>query len=244
MTLLPRADLAFGWSYFMTRDKRFLWQGEIDFDFDVIDYGAGRLALIGRYEAVLGHERRLYDVNHGNYAFDVVGSYRVGSTEVMALAHHVSRHLTDRELTPAISWNLIGARVRHQHLFEPAPADAIGASDRLPPARLEAEIDMGAFTHQAFVDYTWRSRARVTYRQPISPSVSLIASGMGELIGVNHDLAGRDNLCGGRIEGGLRFRGGAADLEVFAAYERRIDAYPTDRSRARLTSIGFRLVTR
>jgi hypothetical protein len=37
--------------------------------------------------------------------------------------------------------------------------------------------------------------------------------------------------------------GRAAAVEFFAGYERRIDAYPTDRFRVRMFTFGFRIVS-
>ena len=65
----------------------------------------------------------------------------------------------------------------------------------------------------------------------------------GEVIGVDEETRGKNRVCGGRVEGGLRLRGEAATLEVFIGYERRIDAFPTDRYRVRWTTIGFRVTT-
>ena len=38
--------------------------------------------------------------------------------------------------------------------------------------------------------------------------------------------------------------GKTASLEIFAAYERRIDGFPTDRFRVRFTEVGFRITSR
>ena len=76
------------------------------------DYGSGRLRLRGDYEAVLGRERRPYDLNQGNYAFEISGTKRFTRAEVAVLSQHVSRHLVDRDNPPSISWNTVGVRVQ------------------------------------------------------------------------------------------------------------------------------------
>lgn len=47
---------------------------------------------------------------------------------------------------------------------------------------------------------------------------------------------------GGRIEAGVRFNGSAGAIELFAGFENRIDADPTDLMSQRWGLAGFRLV--
>jgi hypothetical protein len=227
---LPRAAFHFQWAALVANDVRFDWHGIVGFDIDAVDYGRGRATFSAEYEAVLGHERRLYDLNHGNYRFEATGSYRAGATEIALLTVHVSRHLSDREQPAAVSWNLIGVRVlrpltRGRSMFD-------------------TQASFGFAGQQAFVDYDWIADARVAWRHPIDSRVDLISTGTGILIGVNEEAAGRPNLCGGRIEGGIRINGARAALELFAGYERRVDAFPADRFRVRMFTAGFRLVSR
>ena len=227
---LPRADFECQFASLVTNDPRFDWHGLVTFDVDVVDYGIGRATFSGEYEAVLGHERRSYDLTHGNYRFEATGSYRLGRLEVALLTVHVSRHLSDREQAGAVSWNVIGAR----------------ANRRFAPERstIDAEVSFGFAGQQAFVDYDWISEARVAWRRPINERWSWVSIGTGLLVGVDEDVAGRPNLCGGRIEGGVRVNGGRAALELFAGYERRVDAFPTERFRVRMFTAGFRFVSR
>jgi hypothetical protein len=94
------------------------------------------------------------------------------------------------------------------------------------------------------VDYVWMSGAHVGIRRPVSPRVELVATSAGQTFSVNRAVAGRKGPCGARVEGALRVNGRAGALEVFAGYERRIDAFPTDRVRVRFFTVGFRLVSR
>lgn len=226
---LPRADFSFGWASVHTSDQRFDWQARIGFDLDLYDYQSGRLRLRGDYEAVLGRERRRYDLNQGNYAFEVSGSKRFKYAEVAVLSQHVSRHVVDRDNPPAISWNTIGARAQS--------AWTRGAD------HIRGEVELSRAMQQAYVDYTWISRARVQWRRPLNAVVATHASATGEVVGVQHGVVRDQRVCGGRIEGGVQVRGGAATLEVFGGYERRIDAYPTDRFRVRWFTVGARIVT-
>ena len=242
---LSRQDFSFGWASLIASDRRFDWQGTIGFDLDLYDYGSGRLRLRGDYEAVLGRERRRYDVNQSNYAFEISGTKRFKRAEVAVLSQHESRHVVDRDNPPSISWNTAGVRV--QGVWTPdtgltgarPPAGAVGErSDRV-----EGEVEISRAMQQAYVDYSWISRARVSWRRPLTRVVALHSTATGEVIGVKHGIVRNQRVCGGRIEGGVQLRGRAATLEVFGGYERRIDAYPTDRFRVRWFTAGARIVT-
>jgi hypothetical protein len=242
--LLPRADFSFGWAGLVAADNRFDWHATIGFDLDLFDYGSGRLRFRGDYEAMLGRERRRYDLNQNNYAFEISGTKRFETAEVAVLSQHVSRHVVDRDNPPSISWNTLGARVRS--VWTPKSGFAVrsaadGAGER--SHRVEGDLEMSRAMQQAYVDYAWISRARVTWRRPVSPVVALHATATGEVVGVKRGLVRNERVCGGRIEGGVRVRGRAASLEIFGGYERRIDAYPTDRFRVRWFTAGARIVT-
>ena len=227
---LPRADFHFQWAALVANDPRFDWHGIAGIDIDIVDYGYGRATFSAEYEAVLGHERRLYDLNHGNYRFEATGSWHAGRTEIALLTVHVSRHLSDREQPGAVSWNVIGARVRRPLTRGRSAFDT--------------QASFGFAGQQAFVDYHWIGDARVAWRHPMTSRIDAISIGTGILIGVNEQIAGRPNVCGGRIEGGVRINGARAALELFAGYERRVDAFPADRFRVRMFTAGFRLVGR
>jgi hypothetical protein len=59
---------------------------------------------------------------------------------------------------------------------------------------------------------------------------------------VNRALARRDRQNGGRLEGGVRIAGRSAGLELFAGYERVVDADPIDRLPRRWAFAGLRVV--
>jgi hypothetical protein len=229
-SFLPHVNFEFQWGALVTNDPRFDWHGVVGFDLDVVEYGHGRATFSGEYEAVLGHERRSYDLNHGNYRFEATGSYRVGQLELALLTVHISRHLSDREHPGAVSWNLIGARANRRFVRDQSAIDT--------------ELSFGIAGQQAFVDYDWMAEARVAWRRPIGERWSLMSIGTGLLVGTDEEVAGRPNLCGARIEGGVRVNGSKAAVELFAGYERRVDAFPTDRFRVRMFTAGFRVVSR
>jgi hypothetical protein len=224
--VLSRTAFTFLGGFFLTSDPRYSYDGRLSGDFDVVDYGKGRTNLLVDYEMVVGHERRTFDVNHGNYAIDVSSSYRTPWLEGAVFFHHVSRHLADRENPSAISWNVIGARAMKRLT--------------LPVGRLDVSIDIGHAMQQAFVDYTWMTSADVGYVRPISPRLAAFASGRGEIDAVNH-TANRGAQYGARLEAGFRITGKAAHADIFFGYERRIDGFPTERTRARFFTIGCRI---
>jgi hypothetical protein len=229
MSFLPRADFYFQWASLMSADPRFSWQGRIGMDIDAIDYGIGRLRIVGDYEGVLGSERQPLDLNHGNYMFDGSVSSRHRAIELAGVFHHESRHLADRENANSISWNSVGFR-------------AIASSTRGAHSILAA-FDAAGVRGQHYVDYTWATNLRVKFDRRLVDRAGIFAEGTGGLKGVDPLRAGRtQHLCGGRIEGGVRLQGRSGAAEIFAGYERRIDAYPLDRGRARWFTFGFRLM--
>jgi hypothetical protein len=228
---LPRASFVFEWASLIADDKRFDWQGRVGVDFDITRFGRSRLNFRGSYEAVLGRERRLYDLNQSTYVFEAGLGHRFGGVEIAALLRHVSRHVVDRENAASISWNLAGVR---------AATAWTAASGR----RLSGGIEIGRYTQPAFVDYAWTSRAAATLHEPLTSRLSLLGRASGEVIGVDRSIANRPRICGGRLELVLRVNGRAAAFEIFGGYERRIDAFPTDRFRVRWFTVGFRVVGR
>lgn len=230
---LTRAEFYLLWARLASDDPRFDHQGRFNLDADLADYGSGRLMLEVDYEAFLGGDRRTYDLNQGTYRFELDLTKRTRSMEIGAFFTHASRHVVDRENPDAISWNVLGARARRTWDF------ADGAS-------VNARLELGRAMQQAFVDYEWISQARAMLRHPLAPHkhVSLLLEGSGVLIWTDPSLYGRDRTCGGRVEGGIRFEGRRAAVEIFTAYERRIDGYPLDHSRVRMWSLGFRVLNR
>jgi hypothetical protein len=242
-SFLPRAGFTFGWAGLGTADQRFDWQAQLRFDLDVYAHRSGRIGFRGEYEAILGRERRPYDLNQGSYRFEVSASFLTRPAEIVLLSQHVSRHVVDREHEPSISWNTFGVRLKSRWTPETG-VTALGA--RVPGAmstEVNGEIEIARAMQQAYVDYAWTSRARLALGRRLTPRVAMVAAATGEVLGVKRGLVRNERVCGGRIEGGFRVRGGAAALEVFVGYERRIDAFPTDRFRVRWITAGFRIVS-
>jgi hypothetical protein len=228
--VLPRSDFQFAWSRLQTPDRRFEWDGRIGYDVDALDYGFGRATFRGEYVAVVGRERRRYDLNQGTYYFDASGSIRVRGVEVSAVMTHVSRHLVDRDNQPAVSWNSYGVRVDRTF--------------RAAGARIAGRLETARPTRQAFVDYTWMHKAEVTLMRPVAGTHAIVLTATGDAIRTDPKIAGRTRVCGGRAELALRLNGERGAVEVFGAYERRLDAFPADRFRVRFFAAGFRIRTR
>jgi len=223
--VLSSATFRLGAEKLFSSDRRFRWLVGIGFDLDVVDFGTGRITLRGDYEAVEGRERRRFDLNQGTYVFELSGTRQVGDVELSIFEQHVSRHLVDRENPPAISWNVVGGRVRYRGR-----------------AGVTAELEVGRPWDLALVDYQLVSRLHLAYERPLGPGVTLLAAGTGHA--VNGSAEDRRKSTGGRLQAGVRLAGGAADVELVASYERRLDAWPTTRGRARWFGIGFRVVSK
>jgi hypothetical protein len=176
----------------------------------------------------MGNEQQLFDPNQGLYTLEASASFRAGPTEFAAVFDHVSRHLSDRANRRGIGMNVIGGRVLRRI--------PVGAST------LDLRADVGRLIRRSFVDYTWRARINLVARRPLTPRFGLLGRAFGESYGVNPRIAGREGQHGGRLEGGFRISGQAAALELFAGYERVVDAYPLDRQPRRWAFGGFRVV--
>ena len=211
-------------------DPRFSWDAHFGGDFDIADYVAGRATILIDYEAVLGDEFRPFDPNQAYYTLEASGSYRMGATELAGVFHHVSRHLSDRPKQFSVAWNVLGARVLKR-------VSVAGIT-------IDARVDAGWAIRHSYADYTWTGDLDVIVRRAVSPRVGVFAHGFSEIFGVDGTIPERTTQRGGRIEGGVRLTGRAGALELFAGFERRIDADPIDRVRRQWAVAGFRLVNK
>jgi hypothetical protein len=209
-------------------DPRFKWDTHWGGDFDLVDYVHGRTMLLADYEAVLGDQLRLFDPNQGNYRLEVSSSLRIGKTELAGVLHHESRHLSDRANTQAIAWNVVSARVLRQ--FD------------IGKATLALRADAGPLIARAYVDYTWMATGEAILRRALTPHVGLLGRATTEIYGVDPAIAGRSRQTGGHLEAGVRLSGRGGALELFAGYERVVDAYPLGRQPGRWPFAGFRIV--
>lgn len=212
-------------------DERFAWDGRFGGSFDFADLVAVRLGVIVDYHAGMGIERQPFDPNQGNYTLEGFVSTRVGpDMEVAGIFHHVSRHLSDRPKDFAIAYNEIGARLMRRQTFGSTTVDL--------------DLEGGRTIQHSYVDYTWLGEVQVLVRHPINEKVAVFAHGSGQGFLVNDLVAHRGAQGGALAEGGVRVTGRAGVLEIFAGYEKRVDADPIDRLSTRWGLAGFRLLSR
>lgn len=211
-------------------DQRFSWSARFGGDLDLIDYVVGRTSIAADYEVFLGNEIRAFDPNQSNYTLEASSSLRVGPTELVGVFHHVSRHLSDRPKRAAIAWNTAGARVLRRW--------------GLAGSTIDLNVDAARVVAHAEVDYTWIGQVDVLVRRSLTPHVGAYVHGAAQLFGVDPLRAGRARQTGGMGEAGLKLNGRAGALELFAGYEKRVDASPFDRRPLRWGMAGFRLVNR
>jgi hypothetical protein len=227
--LLTRGDFFISLAGLETDDPRFSLAQRSGADVDLAAYGKGRVNFLFDAELVMGSERRSFDLNQANVIFETSGSYRIGSLELAVVAHHVSRHVVDREFDRVPAWHTIGGRATE--LWS------------LRQSSLAVTFDYGRVVQHTFVDYTWTSQLTVRFDQRVGPRAHLFGSGSGGLVGVDPAVANRDRQTGARFEGGVHLPTSHAAADFYAAYERRVDGYPTSRQPSSWFEFGFRLGT-
>ena len=212
-------------------DERFSWDSHYGGSFDFADLVVARLGVVLDYQAVMGSEYRPFDPNQANYTLEGFISARINAdTEVAGIFHHVSRHLSDRPKAFAVAYNEVGARLMKRI--------AVGTTT------VDVDLEGGRAVQHSYVDYTWLGDAQVLVRHPITERVAIFAHGSGQGFAVNEALAGRGAQGGLLVEGGVRVTGRAGVLEIFAGFEKRVDADPLDRLSQRWGLAGFRLLSR
>ena len=186
------------------------------------------------YEAVLGNELRPFDPNQGNYILELSTSYRIKRTEVAAIFHHVSRHLSDRPKVIPVAWNILGVRLLREATRGNTTIDVVA--------------DFGRTTQKVNVDYRWSGNVDLVVRHRFHRHAAVFAGGSGHLMSVIPSPGlperQRHTQTGGVVEGGLRFIGEAGVGELFVGYEHRFDAYPLGFAPERWFMVGFRVVRR
>jgi hypothetical protein len=212
-----------------TDDERFRWDANFGGELDLVDYTRGRLIFLANYEAILGEEFQLFDPNQGNYTLEGALTARLKQTEAGAVFHHLSRHLSDREKTFPVDWNMFGGRVNQAFLVNGTYIDLQG--------------DLRWVIQHSFVDYRWELDTHVRVDRLLTPAVGVLAEGGVRYLGVD-GTAGRGGQTGFRAEGGFRFEGGGGAIELFVAGERRIDPYPLEFGTATWMTAGFRLLSK
>ena len=226
---LPQFDFHVALDKLSGDDPRFVWSSHVGGDLHILRYKRLRFVMVADYEAQLGREYQPFDPNQGNYTLGGFVAGTIHGVEVSGVMHHVSRHLGDRPKRFGIAWNMYGARLRS------AWTDG--------PAWLEGRIDLRGATQHAYVDYDWELDAGVRGRYRVRPLTQIIAAATLRHVGVDGSR-NRGDQTGFRAEGGVRFEGTAAALEVFGGVERRIDPYQLEFGTATWALAGLRIVRR
>ena len=212
-----------------TQDPRFSVIQRGRGDLDLFSYRKGRINFLVDTELVMGRERRAFDLNQANVIFETSWSYRLGPVDLAAVAHHVSRHVVDREFDRVTAWHTVGARAAH--VFH------------AKQSTIDVNLEYGHVVQHTFVDYTWTSQMTVRLEPVPRPGAHVFATGSGGLVGVDRAVVNRGRQTGGRAEGGVQFAAERGVLDLFGAYERRVDGYPTSREPSSWFEFGFRLAT-
>lgn len=213
-----------------TDDPRFSLVQRSRADLDLFSFRKGRVNFLVDSELVMGSERRAFDLNQANVIFEASASYGLGPIDVAAVAHHVSRHVVDREFDRVPAWHTIGARAGH--VFLPRQAT------------IDISLEYGRIVQHTFVDYAWTSQLTIRLDRTIRSATHVFASGSGGFVGVDGAVLNRGRQAGGRVESGVHVVGARATADLFAAYERRVDGYPTSREPSSWMEFGFRLGAR
>ena len=229
VTFLTRSALNLGAEHLSSDDQRFVWDTHFGGNLDFVDYGVGRLTFAANYQAILGEEFRAFDPTQGNYELEGALSARVRPVEVAGVFYHQSRHLGDRAKRQPVDWNMLGVRV--------------ATTRRAGAAALTASADLRGVVQHSFVDYRWELRPQARFDYALKSTVGVLASGHVRWLGTDGSRD-RGTQTGARAEGGVRFSGKGAAVELFVAVERRIDPYPLESGTGTWAGAGFRLLSR
>ena len=233
---LARADWLLSVAPMASGDPVFAWSVRQRFDLDVAQYPRGRVNLFFDNEVVMGRERREFDFNHGNIMFETSASARMGGVDASFVFHHMSRHLIDRPVERVVAWHTVAGRVERPF--------AIGRAVVTPTAEYHRVVQ------HTYVDYKWLSQFTLRVDQPFDNRVRVFATVSGGFVGVDPAVLddarkplNRDRQAGGRVEAGVHLPGQRAALDLFAAFERRVDGYPLARVPSSWFEAGFRLAS-
>jgi hypothetical protein len=210
-------------------DIRFGWDANFHGEADLLGWPGGRATFVANYEVGLGDELRRFDPNQGNYLLEGTVTQRVAGVEISGQFHHVSRHLADRPKIAPVDWNMLGVRVGRRMV-----------NGRLT---VQGHVDLRKTVAKSFVDYTREAEGDLRVRWVLRPRVALMSNTRLRVVGTD-GTGNRGTQTGARVEGGVHLGGDGGGLELFVAFERRIDPYPTDFSSADWLTAGFRLLGR
>jgi hypothetical protein len=208
-------------------DRRFNWDVDTAIDVDLVDVGFLRGSVFVGVETIVGSEHRGVDPNQAGYTLEASAFLRLPRGELATTFHHVSRHLADRATTDSVSWNMAGVSYGDRFSLGSFGVEAGGRGMRL--------------TGRNGVDYDGQFDGYVNAARSISDGMAVIASAEGVIVPIDRGKFGRDTQRGGRLEAGLRVLTATTAVDVFVAWEQRIDPMFTVSDTSRWTQVGFRL---
>ena len=208
--------------------SQFKWDPDIGVDMDVFDLKWIRGNVFMNVETMVGDERRAIDPNQSAYTFDLSVFTRLPRGEFGTTFHHISRHRSDRQNPGAPSWNMLGF--------------SYGERVRVGAFEIEALGRWLSMIESSEVDYEQEFNGFVRLLRPIGERVSLLGEIDGAAVLVDKTMFGRTTQYGGRLEGGVRIKGGVGALELLLGRERRIDPDIFARTPIRWTRFVFRFV--
>jgi hypothetical protein len=227
---LTRSAFFVSFAGLQTDDPRFSLVERGQADLDLFSYRHGRVNFLIDTELLMGSERRTFDLNHANVILEMSSSYRFAPMTVAAVLRHDSRHVVDREFDRVPAWHTVGARAERLFLT--------------PKSTIDVSFEYARLVQHTFVDYTWTSQLTIRLDRTLRPRAHVFARGSGGLVGVDRSVLNRGPQTGAHAEGGVHFVAERAGVDLFAAYERRVDGYPTSREASSWFELGFRLGSR
>ena len=210
-------------------DNRYNWDADLVLDADLFDVGVFRGNLFANLETMVGSELRDVDPNQNNYTADFSIFVRLPRGELGTTFHHVSRHLSDRKDLGSVSWNMVGV--------------SYGDRFTLGSLIVDAGIRAMGTIERAGVDYTAQLEWHGHFTRPINSRVSIITGLEGVFVPVEEKMMMRNLKKGGVVFGGIRFPTGAGIVDLYVAWERRIDAGQFTRDIPQWTKSGIRIRT-
>lgn len=208
--------------------NKFKWDTDIGVDMDVFDLNVVRGNVFINVETIVGDERRAIDPNQANYTFDLSVFTRLPRGEFGTTFHHISRHLSDRENFGSPAWNMLGLSYGDRHRIGSFDVEFIG--------RWLGVIE------STEIDYKQEVNGYVRVLRHVNDRLSILGEVDGSMVLVDQEMFGRPTQHGGRVEAGVRIRGGVGAVELIVGRERRIDAGVFERTPVRWTRFAFRFV--
>ena len=161
--LLTRAAFSVAVARMETDDPRFSLIERGRADLDLVAYRRGRINFFIDTELVIGSERRAFDIESGEHHLRNLRVLPVcGLFDIAGVAHHVSRHVVDREL--------IACR--------PGTPSARGSADNRHAGFDDRHHGRyGYVVQHTFVDYRWTSQLTLRVDRTVARRAHVFASG-------------------------------------------------------------------